>query len=164
MIAVAGTIVVDVLAHPVAGMPERGDLEAVERIDLYVGGAVANTGMALSRVGVPVGAVGCVARSSVLPRFGRHWFLHIAILCSQYNLLGPSGVTRCSLLGHVDSLQRLRLQALGCSPTLVKFSQGVACLAPPGRKVVGNTMRHTLLSHTARVSKSVFESGVLGPV
>ena len=43
-------------------MPECGGLEAVERIDLYVGGAVANTGMALSRLGVPVGAVGCVGK------------------------------------------------------------------------------------------------------
>ena len=62
MIAVAGTIVVDVPAHPVIGMPERGGLEAVERIELYVGGAVANTGMALSRLDVPVGAVGCVGK------------------------------------------------------------------------------------------------------
>ena len=65
MIAVAGTIVVDVPAHPVAGMPGRGGLEAVERIDLYVGGAVANTGMALSRLGVPVGAIGCVGKDSL---------------------------------------------------------------------------------------------------
>src|SRR5918994_630903 len=65
MIAVAGTIVVDVPAHPVAGMPERGGLEAVERIDLYVGGAVANTGMALSRLGVAVGAIGCVGKDSL---------------------------------------------------------------------------------------------------
>ena len=65
MIAVAGTIVVDVPAHPVAQMPERGGLEAVERIDLYVGGAVANTGMALSRLGVPVGAIGCVGKDSL---------------------------------------------------------------------------------------------------
>jgi sugar/nucleoside kinase (ribokinase family) len=43
-------------------MPERGGLEAVERIDLYVGGAVANTGMALSRLGVPVGTIGCVGK------------------------------------------------------------------------------------------------------
>src|ERR671921_2275724 len=62
MIAVAGTIVVDVPAYPVAGMPDRGGLEAVERIDLYVGGAVANTGMALSRLGVPAGAIGCVGK------------------------------------------------------------------------------------------------------
>jgi sugar/nucleoside kinase (ribokinase family) len=65
MIAVAGTIVVDVPAHPVAGMPGRGGLEAVERIDLYVGGAVANTVMALSRLGVPVGAIGCVGKDSL---------------------------------------------------------------------------------------------------
>lgn len=65
MIAVVGTIVVDVPAHPVNRMPERGGLEAVEWIDLYVGGAVANTGMALSRLGVPVGAVGCVGKDSL---------------------------------------------------------------------------------------------------
>ena len=68
MIAVAGTIAADVPAHPVAGMPERGGLEAVERIDLYVGGAVANTGMALSRLGVPVGVVGCVGKDHFLGR------------------------------------------------------------------------------------------------
>src|SRR5919199_6146061 len=65
MIAVAGTIVVDVPAHPVAQMPEHGGLEAVERIDLYVGGAVANTGMALFRLGVPVGAIGSVGKDSL---------------------------------------------------------------------------------------------------
>jgi sugar/nucleoside kinase (ribokinase family) len=65
MIVVAGTLVVDVPAHPVAEMPERGGLEAVERIDLYVGGAVANTGMALSRLGVPVGAIGSVGKDSL---------------------------------------------------------------------------------------------------
>src|ERR671910_3639680 len=65
MIAVAGTIVVDVPAHPVAAIRHRGGLEAVERIDLYVGGAVANTGMALSRLGVPVGAIGCVGKDAL---------------------------------------------------------------------------------------------------
>jgi sugar/nucleoside kinase (ribokinase family) len=65
MIAVAGTVVVDVPAHPVARVPDRGGLEAVERIDLYVGGAVANTGMTLSRLGVPVGAIGCVGKDSL---------------------------------------------------------------------------------------------------
>ena len=62
MITVAGTVVVDVPAHPVAEMPERGRLAAVDRIDVYVGGAVANTGMALARLGVPVGVVGCVGK------------------------------------------------------------------------------------------------------
>jgi sugar/nucleoside kinase (ribokinase family) len=65
MITVAGTIVVDVPAHPVARVPDRGGLEAVERIDLHVGGAVANTGMALSRLGVPVGTIGCVGKDSL---------------------------------------------------------------------------------------------------
>jgi hypothetical protein len=65
MIAVAGTIVVDFPAHLVARVPDRGGLEAVERIDLYVGGAVANTGMTLSRLGVPVGAIGCVGKDSL---------------------------------------------------------------------------------------------------
>ncbi len=62
MIAIAGTVVVDVPAHPVAEMPERGRLAAVDRIDVNVGGAVANTGMALARLGVPVGVVGCVGK------------------------------------------------------------------------------------------------------
>jgi sugar/nucleoside kinase (ribokinase family) len=65
MIAVAGTIVVDVPAHSVAEMPERGGFEAVEQIDLYVGGAVANTGMSLSRLGVPMGVIGCVGKDSL---------------------------------------------------------------------------------------------------
>ena len=62
MIAVAGTIVVDILAHPVAEMPERGHLVSADRIDLNVGGAVPNTGMALSRLGVPVGVIGCIGK------------------------------------------------------------------------------------------------------
>ncbi len=36
-------------------MPERGRLAAVDRIEVNVGGAVANTGMALAWLGVPAG-------------------------------------------------------------------------------------------------------------
>ncbi len=58
MIAVAGLITADILTYPVTTLPELGTLEPVQRIEVRLGGSVANTGAALARLGIPVAAVG----------------------------------------------------------------------------------------------------------
>jgi sugar/nucleoside kinase (ribokinase family) len=56
MISVVGTLVADVIIRPVRGWPGKSQNATVDCIEILPGGAVANTGMALARLGVPVSA------------------------------------------------------------------------------------------------------------
>src|ERR1700716_3912800 len=60
MIALAGHVLVDVVARHLDEWPAPGTLAAVERIDLRLGGCVPNTGQVISRLGVPVAVIGRV--------------------------------------------------------------------------------------------------------
>jgi len=55
-----GILVADVIARPVKKIPERGKLELVESMELHTGGCAANTGIALTKLGVKVGVIGKV--------------------------------------------------------------------------------------------------------
>jgi sugar/nucleoside kinase (ribokinase family) len=65
MISVAGTLVADVIIRPVRVWPGRGQNAQVDHIEVLSGGAVANTGMALARLGVPVSALAAVGGDNV---------------------------------------------------------------------------------------------------
>ena len=54
MIPLAGTLVADILARPVGDWPKHGNVVSIEEIEVQPGGAVANTGQILERLGVPV--------------------------------------------------------------------------------------------------------------
>jgi len=54
MISLAGTLVADIMARPVSDWPKRGNVVSIEEIEVQPGGAVANTGQILERMGVPV--------------------------------------------------------------------------------------------------------------
>jgi len=54
MISLAGTLVADILARPVGDWPKHGNVVSIEEIEVQPGGAVANTGQILERLGVPV--------------------------------------------------------------------------------------------------------------
>ncbi len=56
----AGIFVVDHLCAPIARLPRAGELVMSDRLPLSIGGCAANVAMDLARVGVSVGAVGCV--------------------------------------------------------------------------------------------------------
>src|ERR1700722_7601972 len=58
MISVAGTLVADVMIRPLRSWPGKSQNARVDRIEVLPGGAVANTGLALARLGVPVSACG----------------------------------------------------------------------------------------------------------
>jgi sugar/nucleoside kinase (ribokinase family) len=64
MITVAGTLVADLLVRPIRNWAGKGHVGNVDCIDLLPGGAVANTGLALARLGVPVSALGAVGEDS----------------------------------------------------------------------------------------------------
>ncbi|HEY0793891.1 MAG TPA: carbohydrate kinase family protein [Chthoniobacterales bacterium] len=60
MIAVAGTLVADIVLRSVPQWPEKGGVVCVDLIQANHGGAVANTGLALERMGIPVTALATV--------------------------------------------------------------------------------------------------------
>ncbi len=55
-----GILFADVACSPVDRVPEAGELVAPERIQLGLGGCASNTALDLARLGVKVGASGCV--------------------------------------------------------------------------------------------------------
>jgi ribokinase len=65
MISVAGTLVADLIIRPIRGWPGKSQNAVVDSIEVLPGGAVANTGMALARLGVPVSACGAVGADNI---------------------------------------------------------------------------------------------------
>ncbi len=57
-----GILFSDVVCSPVDRAPGEGELVAPERIELALGGCASNTALDLARLGVKVGASGCVGR------------------------------------------------------------------------------------------------------
>jgi sugar/nucleoside kinase (ribokinase family) len=56
MISLAGTLVADIMARPISDWPKKGSVVSIEEIEIQPGGAVANTGQILERLGVSVSA------------------------------------------------------------------------------------------------------------
>jgi len=99
VIAVAGTLVADILAHPVARLPARGGLERVSTIALHSGGAVANTGVALSRLGVPVAALARLGQDAL----GRHLGEEVQGWAAAHFLSFDASAPTSSTLVFVDA-------------------------------------------------------------
>jgi sugar/nucleoside kinase (ribokinase family) len=110
MISVAGTLVADVIIRPVRGWPGKSQNANVDRIEILPGGAVANTGMALARLGVPVSAcaaiggdnLGMVVKDSV-----SRWAARDAITVIR------SSRTTASVVGVSEDGDRCFLSAAG---------------------------------------------------
>lgn len=60
----AGILVVDHLTSPITHLPRAGELIMADELPLSIGGNAANVSMNLARLGVNVGAVGCVGRDA----------------------------------------------------------------------------------------------------
>jgi sugar/nucleoside kinase (ribokinase family) len=65
MISVAGTLVADLLIRPIRVWPGKNQNAHVDHIEMLSGGTVANTGMALARLGVPVSALAAVGGDNI---------------------------------------------------------------------------------------------------
>jgi sugar/nucleoside kinase (ribokinase family) len=65
MISVAGTLVADLIIRPIRVWPGKSQNGHVDHIEVVSGGAVANTGMALARLGVPVSALAAVGGDNI---------------------------------------------------------------------------------------------------
>jgi len=64
-VACLGIMVADIVARPVEGLPPRGQLALVERIELHTGGCAVNTGIALARLGRRVAVLGKVGQDGL---------------------------------------------------------------------------------------------------
>src|ERR1700722_1748877 len=110
MILVAGTLVADLIVRPIRGWPGKSQNASVDHIEVLPGGAVANTGMALARLGVPVAAraavggdnIGKVVKDSVGSWAARNDVLVI-----------PSSRTTASVVGVSQDGDRCFLSAPG---------------------------------------------------
>lgn len=60
-----GIIVGDFLGKPVESVPDKGKLTLTDRVELQIGGCAANTGIALSRLGVNVSITGKVGEDNL---------------------------------------------------------------------------------------------------
>lgn len=65
MISVAGTLVADLTIRPIRGWPGKSQNANVDLIEVLPGGTVANTGMALARLGIPVSIHAAVGEDNI---------------------------------------------------------------------------------------------------
>jgi sugar/nucleoside kinase (ribokinase family) len=65
MISVAGTLVADLIIRPIQNWPGKSQNAIVDYIEVLPGGAVANTGMALARLGIPVSACAAIGADNI---------------------------------------------------------------------------------------------------
>jgi sugar/nucleoside kinase (ribokinase family) len=110
MISVAGTLVADLIIRPIQDWPGKNQNAIVERIEILPGGAVANTGMALARLGVPVStcaAVGGDSMGLVVKDSVSRWAARDAVVVI------PSCRTTASVVGVSADGDRCFLSTLG---------------------------------------------------
>lgn len=122
-VACLGIMVADIVARPVTGLPARGQLALVERMELHTGGCAVNTGIALAKLGRRVAVLGKVGRDG----FGDF----VCNVLAQYGI-DTSGVVRDPITNTSATMvmvdpegERTFLHYLGANATLcaddVKF-------------------------------------------
>ncbi|PWT85383.1 MAG: hypothetical protein C5B58_03175 [Acidobacteria bacterium] len=110
MITVAGTLVADVVVGPMGVWPGSGKSADVDYIEIVPGGAVANTGMALARLGVPVSACAAVGEDNlgrIVRDFVSGWATRNAVRVI------PSTRTTASIVAISENRDRSFLTAAG---------------------------------------------------
>lgn len=110
MILVAGTLVADLIVRPIRNWPGKSQNASVDHIEILPGGAVANTGMALALLGVPVAARAAVGEDNlgkvVKDSVGR-WAARNLVVAI------PSSRTTASVVGVSEDGDRSFLSAPG---------------------------------------------------
>lgn len=96
-----GLLVADHLCDPIDHLPAAGELILAERLPLAIGGCAANVAIDLAKLGVRVGAVGCVGRDL----FGRY-------------------VADTLRTGGVETSEVHELEGIGTSGTLIVNVRG----------------------------------------
>src|SRR5215469_10248784 len=110
MITVAGTLVADLVVGPIRGWPSVGKSADVDYVDIVPGGSVANTGMALARLGIPVSACAAVGGDNlgrIVKEFVGDWATRNAVKVI------PSARTTAGLVAVSENSERSFLSAPG---------------------------------------------------
>src|SRR5438067_10570799 len=89
-IACLGILVADLLGRPIDALPQRGRLGLVERMELHIGGCAANTGLALSKLGV---------RTAVLGKVGTDGLGEFIVQTMMIGGVDTQGIVRDSTVG-----------------------------------------------------------------
>ena len=80
-----GIFVVDVLGRPIDHFPEKGKLVLFDELEIHAGGCANNTAIALSRLGVSVGAMG---------KIGNDHFGDLILQTLTENQVNTAGIQR----------------------------------------------------------------------
>ena len=110
MISVAGTLVADLIIRPIRAWPGKSQNANVDHIEVLPGGAVANTGMALARLGVPVSAFAAVGEDNlgkIVKESVSRWAARDSVTVI------PSSRTTASVVGVSEDGDRCFLSAPG---------------------------------------------------
>lgn len=91
-----GSVGADIVGSPIDSLPVKGTLERVERIELHTGGCAANTGTALSILGVDVAIIGKVGKDT----FGEYILNQFRARGVDVSamVIGVSGITSATMV------------------------------------------------------------------
>ena len=80
-----GIFVVDVIGRPIDRFPEKGKLELFDELEMHTGGCANNTGIALAKLGIDVGAMG---------KIGQDGFGDFVLRTLRENSVDTQGIVR----------------------------------------------------------------------
>lgn len=116
-IAVLGLFVADIVGRPIDGLPTKGTLGLIERIELHIGGNGANTCSALGKLGVSCAALGKVGADS----FGE--FMTAAVAKDGVDISGvvrdPNSTTSATIVAVHSDAERTFLHVAGANATYI---------------------------------------------
>ena len=120
-----GIVVADVVARPVRGTAEKGQLELVEEILLCSGGSAASTGYALARFGISSAVIGRVGQDG----FGDFLVREAARHGAQSLLIRDLQAATSATQVLVDPQgERTFIHAIGANARLTTTTPGSPCL------------------------------------
>lgn len=86
-VACIGSITVDIIVNPVDNLPKTATLQAVNGIEMHVGGCASNAAIDLAKLGVP---------STLFCRLGKDSFGEFVTATCEKNGVDTSGIVTCS--------------------------------------------------------------------
>ncbi len=112
----AGILFADVVGSPIERAPQAGELAPADRIELSLGGCAANAALDLARLGVRVGAAGCVGNDV----FGQ--FIVEKLRAGGVDVSGVSAVagpnTACTMIINVRGEDRRFVSSIGANAAM----------------------------------------------
>src|SRR5271157_3557687 len=130
LVACAGMVVVDHLTPPIARLPRAGELVAVDRLVLNIGGGAANTAVDLTRLGVGVSICARVG-DDIFGRFATETLVAHGVDVKALRI-DPRRATSQTLIINVRGEDRRFIHAVGANLGFTSADLD-AVLEPPPR-------------------------------